>query len=43
VEREVHSVAGLPGQFADDIYRADRVRLMVRTDAQGRRDRRSGG
>jgi hypothetical protein len=33
VKREVHSVAGLPVQFAHDIYRTDRVRLMVRTDA----------
>ncbi|HET6258617.1 MAG TPA: GntR family transcriptional regulator [Pseudonocardia sp.] len=31
VERIAHSVAGLPVEFARDVYRADRVRLMVRT------------
>ena len=31
VERTAQSVAGLPVEFARDLYRADRVRLMVRT------------
>lgn len=32
VERTAHSVTGLPVEFARDLYRADRVRLMVRTE-----------
>jgi GntR family transcriptional regulator len=32
VERTAHSVAGLPVEFAHDLYRADRVRLMIRTE-----------
>lgn len=32
VERTAQSVAGLPVEFARDLYRADRVRLMVRTE-----------
>ncbi len=31
IERTAHSVAGLPVEFARDLYRADRVRLMLRT------------
>ncbi|MGH3585904.1 MAG: GntR family transcriptional regulator [Pseudonocardia sp.] len=31
VERTAFSVAGMPVEFARDLYRADRVRLMVRT------------
>lgn len=31
VERTAHSVAGQPVEFARDVYRADRVRLMIRT------------
>lgn len=31
VERTAQSMAGLPVEFARDLYRADRVRLMVRT------------
>lgn len=31
IERTAYSVAGLPVEFARDHYRADRVRLMVRT------------
>jgi GntR family transcriptional regulator len=32
VERTAHSVGGLPVEYARDLYRADRVRLMVRTE-----------
>lgn len=32
VERTASSVAGLPVEFARDLYRTDRVRLMVRTE-----------
>jgi hypothetical protein len=41
---EQHSVAGLPVEFARDVYRADRVRLMVRTEVRSHRSRpgRSG-
>jgi len=38
VERVAQSVAGLPVEFARDVYRADRVRLMVRTDVRSRQD-----
>lgn len=31
VERTAHSVVGQPVEFAWDVYRADRVRLMIRT------------
>lgn len=31
VERTAHSVAGQPVEYARDVYRADRVRLMIRT------------
>ncbi|GAA1312529.1 GntR family transcriptional regulator [Pseudonocardia xinjiangensis] len=43
VERVAQSVAGLPVEFARDVYRADRVRLMVRTDIQERRRQHPGG
>jgi GntR family transcriptional regulator len=36
VERAAQSVAGLPLEFARDVYRADRIRLMVRTDVHDR-------
>jgi GntR family transcriptional regulator len=42
VERVAQSVAGLPVEFARDVYRADRVRLMVRTDVRTRQDRQFG-
>ncbi len=32
VERTAISVAGLPVEYARDLYRADRVRLMIRTE-----------
>ncbi len=32
VERTAQSIAGLPVEFAHDLYRADRVRLMIRTE-----------
>jgi GntR family transcriptional regulator len=35
VERVAQSVAGLPVEFARDLYRADRVRLMLRTEVRG--------
>jgi GntR family transcriptional regulator len=38
IERTAHSAAGQPVEFARDLYRADRVRLMVRT-AVGPEDR----
>jgi len=31
VQRTAHSATGLPVEFARDLYRADRVRLMIRT------------
>jgi GntR family transcriptional regulator len=34
VERTASSVAGLPVEYARDLYRADRVRLMVRTEVR---------
>jgi GntR family transcriptional regulator len=34
VERTAMSVAGLPVEFARDLYRADRVRLMLRTEVR---------
>jgi GntR family transcriptional regulator len=37
VERTALSVAGLPVEFARDLYRADRVRLMVRTQVRPER------
>jgi GntR family transcriptional regulator len=38
VERTALSVAGLPVEFARDLYRADRVRLMVRTQVHPDRE-----
>ncbi|HYH29122.1 MAG TPA: UTRA domain-containing protein, partial [Pseudonocardia sp.] len=32
VERTAFSVGGLPVEYARDLYRTDRVRLMVRTE-----------
>jgi DNA-binding GntR family transcriptional regulator len=37
VERTAHSVAGLPVEYARDLYRTDWVRLMVRTEVRGDR------
>ena len=34
VERTAMSVGGLPVEYARDLYRADRVRLMVRTEVR---------
>jgi DNA-binding GntR family transcriptional regulator len=35
VERTAYSVAGLAVEYARDLYRTDRVRLMVRTEVRG--------
>lgn len=35
VERTARTVAGVPVEFARDLYRADRVRLMIRTGVEG--------
>ncbi|MGQ0573305.1 MAG: GntR family transcriptional regulator [Pseudonocardia sp.] len=35
VERTARTVAGVPVEFARDLYRADRVRLMLRTGVDG--------
>lgn len=35
VERTAHAAGGLPVEFARDRYRADKVRLMIRTEVTG--------
>jgi GntR family transcriptional regulator len=34
VERTAYSVAGLPVEHARDLYRTDRIRLVVRTEVR---------
>jgi GntR family transcriptional regulator len=36
-------VGGLPVEYARDLYRADRVRLMVRTEVHGAGGARAAG
>jgi GntR family transcriptional regulator len=43
VERTALSVGGLPVEYARDLYRADRVRLMVRTEVHGPGGTRAAG
>src|SRR5690606_340235 len=42
VERTAHSVGGLAVEYARDLYRADKVRLMVRTEVRRDDGERNG-